>query len=129
MKDKKLKWTVNILFVVMLLAALFNPQSVAVHVVVAVAWLLNILVAVLSGLAVLVLISEGDSRQKLKKVLIKFFAPGELPLTSKIFGWVVKLLIVMSLAFSGWVITLVCYALVVVIFNLLRGQLAERAKA
>lgn len=129
MKDKKLNWTVNILFVVMLLAALFNPQGVAVHVVVAVVWLLNILAAVLSGLAVLILISEGDSRQKLKKVLIKFFAPGELPLTSKIFGWAVKLLIVMSLAFSGWVITLVCYALAVVIFNLLRGQLAERAKA
>lgn len=129
MKDKKLKWTVNILFVVVLLAALFNPQGVAVHMVVAVAWLLNILVAVLSGLAVVVLISDGDSRQKLKKVLIKFFAPGELPLTSKIFGWAVKLLIVMSLAFSGWVITLVCYALAVVVSNLLRSQLTERATA
>ncbi|WP_288657439.1 DNZ54_00345 family protein [Pantoea sp. UBA6567] len=129
MKNTKLNRVINVIFVVLLLAALFHPNSAAVSLVVGVVWLLNIVVAALSGLAVLVLISEGDVRQKLKKALSKFFVPGELPLISKVFGWVVKLLIVMSLAFSGWIITLVCYALAVVVFNLLRAQLTEQATA
>jgi len=129
MKNKKLNRVINVVFVVLLLAALFNPNSAAVYLVVGVVWLLNIVVAALSGLAVLVLISEGDVREKLKNALSKFFFPHELPLVSKVFGWVVKMLIVLSLAFSGWIITLVCYALAVVVFNLLRAQLTEQATA
>lgn len=70
-----------------------------------------------------------QNRQRLKAVLQKLLAGSDVQAVPKYAGWLMKLLIVMSLAFSGWVITLVSYLLAVVIYNLLRSQLAEPAAA
>lgn len=125
MKDKKLSQVVGLVFIAVVLAGLFNPGGVAVHVVVAIIWLLNIITGALAACSALVLFAEGEARQKLKNTLRKFFVAGNSRAADRICGWVIKLLIVMTLAFSGWIITLVFYLLAVVVFNLLRGELAE----
>jgi hypothetical protein len=127
MKDKKLSQVMGLVFIAVLLAGLFNPGGVAVHVVVAIIWLLNIITGVLAACSALVLFAEGEARQKLKDTLRKFCLSGDVTAADRVCGWVIKLLIVLTLAFSGWVITLVFYLLAVVVFNLLRGELAEPA--
>ena len=127
MNVKTLCGMMNVVFVGLLFATLMGPVGDEMYMVVAVVWLINITVAALSALAALVLVSEGGMRQKLKDTLLKFFEPGEFSSARKIYGWAVKLLIVLSLALSGWIITLVCYLLAVVIYNLLRSQLTEPA--
>lgn len=117
-------WGVLLTLVMM---SLMSHNGAAMHIVVALVWLINIFTGSLAGCAVGVLFSEGATRQRLKAALKKFLAGSDAQAVPKYAGWLLKLLIVMSLAFSGWVITLVCYLLAVVIYNLLRSQLAEPA--
>ncbi|NIG15852.1 DNZ54_00345 family protein [Pantoea sp. Cy-640] len=117
-------WGVLLTLVMM---SLMSQNGAAMHIVVALVWLINIFTGSLAGCAVGVLFSEGATRQRLKAALQKVLAGSGAQAAPKYAGWLLKLLIVMSLAFSGWVITLVCYLLAVVIYNLLRSQLAEPA--
>ncbi|MEK6305813.1 MAG: DNZ54_00345 family protein [Pantoea dispersa] len=119
-------WGVLLTLVMM---SLMSHNGAAMHIVVALVWLINIFTGSLAGCAVGVLFSEGATRQRLKAALQKVLAGSGAQAAPKYAGWLLKLLIVMSLAFSGWVITLVCYLLAVVIYNLLRSQLAEPAAA
>lgn len=119
-------WGVLLTVVMM---SLMSHNGAAMHIVVALVWLINIFTGSLAGCATGVLFSEGATRQRLKAALQKLLAGSDAQAVPKYAGWLLKLLIVMSLAFSGWVITLVCYLLAVVIHNLLRSQLAEPAAA
>lgn len=119
-------WGVLLTLVMM---SLMSHNGAAMHIVVALVWLVNTFTGALAGCAMGVLFSEGSTRQRLKAALQKLLAGSDAQAMPKYAGWLLKLLIVMSLAFSGWVITLVCYLLAVVIYNLLRSQLAEPAAA
>ncbi|WP_210522950.1 DNZ54_00345 family protein [Pantoea ananatis] len=129
MKKKLASRVVMVIYLLVVLAGLLHPQGAAVNVVVAVTWLLNIITGLLSASSVLTLYAEGKSRQEFKAVLRKFFVPDRPSLIGRIYGWVLKLLIVLMLAFSGWVITLVCYLLMMVIFSIMRRQLSEPERA
>ncbi|WP_205956996.1 DNZ54_00345 family protein [Pantoea stewartii] len=129
MKKKLASRVVMVIYLLVVLAGLLHPQGAAVNVVVAVTWLLNIITGLLSASSVLTLYAEGKARQEFKAVLRKFFVPDRPSLIGRIYGWVLKLLIVLMLAFSGWVITLVCYLLMMVIFSIMRRQLSEPERA
>lgn len=129
MKEKLAGRVVMVIYLMVVLAGLLHPQGAAVNVVVAVTWLLNIITGLLSAGSVLALYAEGKAREEFKEALRKFFVPDRPSLIGRIYGWVLKLLIVLTLAFSGWVITLVFYLLMMVIFSIMRRQLAEPERA
>ncbi|WIL42585.1 DNZ54_00345 family protein [Pantoea agglomerans] len=129
MKEKLAGRVVMVIYLLVVLAGLHHPQGAAVNVVVAVTWLLNIITGLLSASSVLALYAEGKARQEFKAALRKFFIPDRPSLIVRIYGWVLKLLIVLTLAFSGWVITLVFYLLMMVIFSIMRRQLSEPERA
>ena len=110
-------------------AALISHYGMAMRIVVALVWAGNLLTGGLAAGAALVLFTEGARRPRLKKMLRQFFTRCDRQAMPKYASWVLKLLVVMSLAFSGWLITLVCYLLAVVVFSVLRQQLAESATA
>lgn len=129
MKEKLAGLVVSVIYLMVVLAGLFHPQGAAVNVVVAVTWLLNIITGLLAASSVLVLYAEGSARQEFKAALRKFFVPGKASLIGRVYGWVLKLLIVLTLAFSGWVITLLVYLLMIVIFSIMQRELAETERA
>lgn len=64
----------------------------------------------------------GDrARDEVRAALLKFRAHPVKPVRT----WVIRLLIVLCLAFSGWVITLVFYLLTLVLYQIARAQLHE----
>jgi len=125
MKEKSAGRVVSVIYLLVVLAGLLHPQGAAVNVVVAVTWLLNIITGLLAASSVLVLHAEGNARQEFKAALRKFFVPGKTSVIGRVYGWVLKLLIVLTLAFSGWVITLVAYLLMIVIVSIMQRELAE----
>lgn len=129
MKEKLAGRVVMVIYLMVVLAGLLHPQGAAVNVVVAVTWLLNIITGLLSASSVLVLYANGKAREEYTEALRKFFVPDRSSLIGRIYGWVLKLLIVLTLAFSGWVISLVFYLLMMVIFSIMRRQLAEPERA
>ena len=129
MKEKLAGRVVSVIYLLVVLAGLFHPQGAAVNVVVAVTWLLNIITGLLAASSMLVLHAEGKTRQEFKAALRKFFVPGKTSLIGRVYGWVLKLLIVLTLAFSGWVITLVAYLLMIVIVSIMQRELAETERA
>ena len=129
MKEKLAGRVVSVIYLLVVLAGLLHPQGAAVNVVVAVTWLLNILTGLLAASSVLVLYAEGNARQEFKAVLRKFFGPGKPSPIGRVYGWVLKLLIVLTLAFSGWVITLIAYLLMIVIVSIMQRELTEPERA
>lgn len=129
MKEKLAGRAVSVIYLFVVLAGLHHPQGAAVNVVVAVTWLLNIITGLLAASGVLALCAEGNARQEFKAALRKFFVPGKTSLIGRVYGWVLKLLIVLTLAFSGWVITLVVYLLMIVIVSIMQRELAETERA
>jgi len=129
MKEKLAGRVVSVIYLLVVLAGLLHPQGAAVNVVVAVTWLLNIITGLLAASSVLGLYAEGNARQEFKAALRKFFVPGKPSLIGRVYGWVLKLLIVLTLAFSGWVITLVVYLLMIVVVSIMQRELAETERA
>ncbi|MDK4747425.1 DNZ54_00345 family protein [Leclercia adecarboxylata] len=82
------------------MAALFYPRSSAPILVVAAVWVMSLLTWALTLCGVLGAIAGGSAKQSIKELLRKFFAAPDKPLLS----WLMKILIVVCLAWSGWVI-------------------------
>ncbi|EOE7443785.1 DNZ54_00345 family protein [Enterobacter hormaechei] len=107
------------------MAALFYPRSSAPVLVAAAVWVMSLLTWVLTLCGVLGAIAGGAAKQSLNESLRKFFTAPDKPLLS----WLMKILIVVCLAWSGWVITLVFYLLTLLVYRVARSQLSETAAA
>ncbi|HGV5225731.1 TPA: DNZ54_00345 family protein, partial [Escherichia coli] len=70
-------------------------------------------------------IKNGLLWQELRASLLKTITRKE----NVFISWVMRLLIVVSLAWTGWAITLVFYLLTVIAFWLTRNQMAQQVAA
>jgi len=125
MKKKIMNVFFQIAWVVLLMAALFYPRSSAPVLVAAAVWVMSLLTWALTLCGVLGTIAGGKAKQSLNESLRKFFTAPDKPLLS----WLMKILIVVCLAWSGWVITLVFYLLTLLVYRVARSQLSETAAA
>lgn len=125
MKKKIMNVFFQITWVVLLMAALFYPRSSAPVLVAAAVWVMSLLTWALTLCGVLGAIAGGTAKQSLNESLRKFFTAPDKPLLS----WLMKILIVVCLAWSGWVITLVFYLLTLLVYRVARSQLSETAAA
>ncbi|MBU5667824.1 DNZ54_00345 family protein [Enterobacteriaceae bacterium S32_ASV_15] len=125
MKKKIMNVFFQIAWVALLMAALFYPRSSAPVLVAAAVWVMSLLTWVLALCGVLGAIAGGAAKQSLNESLSKFFTAPDKPLLS----WLMKILIVVCLAWSGWIITLVFYLLTLLVYRVARSQLAETAAA
>ncbi|ELY4091270.1 DNZ54_00345 family protein [Cronobacter sakazakii] len=125
MKKKIMNVFFQIAWVVLLMAALFYPRSSAPVLVAAAVWVMSLLTWALTLCGVLGAIAGGTAKQSLNESLRKFFTAPDKPLLS----WLMKILIVVCLAWSGWVITLVFYLLTLLVYRVARSQLSETAAA
>lgn len=125
MKKKIMNVFFQIAWVVLLMAALFYPRSSAPFLVAAAVWVMSLLTWALTLCGVLGAIAGGTAKQSLNESLRKFFTAPDKPLLS----WLMKILIVVCLAWSGWVITLVFYLLTLLVYRVARSQLSETAAA
>ncbi|EOI5714399.1 DNZ54_00345 family protein [Cronobacter turicensis] len=125
MKKKIMNVFFQIAWVALLMAALFYPRSSAPVLVAAAVWVMSLLTWALILCGVLGAIAGGAAKQSLNESLRKFFTAPDKPLLS----WLMKILIVVCLAWSGWVITLVIYLLTLLVYRVARSQLSETAAA
>ena len=125
MKKKIMNVFFQIAWVALLMAALFYPRSSAPVLVAAAVWVMSLLTWALTLCGVLGAIAGGTAKQSLNESLRKFFTAPDNPLLS----WLLKILIVVCLAWSGWVITLVFYLLTLLVYRVARSQLSETAAA
>lgn len=125
MKKKIMNVFFQIAWVVLLMASLFYPRSSAPVLVAAAVWVMSLLTWSLTLCGVLGAIAGGTAKQSLNESLRKFFTAPDKPLLS----WLMKILIVVCLAWSGWVITLVFYLLTLLVYRVARSQLSETAAA
>ncbi|KLP86358.1 DNZ54_00345 family protein [Enterobacter hormaechei] len=125
MKKKIMNVFFQIAWVALLMAALFYPRSSAPVLVAAAVWVMSLLTWALTFCGVLGAIAGGAAKQSLNESLRKFFTAPDKPLLS----WLMKILIVVCLAWSGWVITLVFYLLTLLVYRVARSQLSETAAA
>ncbi|CZX54646.1 DNZ54_00345 family protein [Enterobacter hormaechei subsp. steigerwaltii] len=125
MKKKIMNVFFQIAWVALLMAALFYPRSSAPVLVAAAVWVMSLLTWALTLCGVLGAIAGGTAKQSLNESLRKFFTAPDKPLLS----WLMKILIVVCLAWSGWVITLVFYLLTLLVYRVARSQLSETAAA
>ncbi|ELY6402209.1 DNZ54_00345 family protein [Cronobacter sakazakii] len=125
MKKKIMNVFFQIAWVVLLMAALFYPRSSAPVLVAAAVWVMSLLTWALTLCGVLGAIAGGTAKQSLNESLRKFFTAPDKPLLS----WLMKILIVVCLAWSGWVITLVFYLLTLLVYRVARSQLSGTAVA
>lgn len=125
MKKKIMNVFFQIAWVALLMVALLYPRSSAPVLVAAAVWVMSLLTWALTLCGVLGAIAGGTAKQSLNESLRKFFTAPDKPLLS----WLMKILIVVCLAWSGWVITLVFYLLTLLVYRVARSQLSETAAA
>lgn len=121
MKKKLFTVLFQIAWAVLLVAALFYPLSSAPVLVVSFIWVMSLLTWALTACGVLGVIADGAAKQAIMEQLKKFFTAPDKPVLS----WMMKVLIIISLACSGWVITLVFYLLTLLVYRVARSQLSE----
>jgi hypothetical protein len=120
MKKKFFTVFFQVAWAVLLVAALFYPRSSAPVLVVSFIWVMSLLTWALTACGVFGVIAGGAAKQAIMEPLKKFFAAPDKPL----FSWMMKVLIILCLARSGWVITLVFYLLTLMVYRVARSQLA-----
>lgn len=120
MKKKLFNVLFQIAWVMLLITALFYPRSSAPVLVVSFIWVISLLTWALTACGVLGVIAGGAAKQAIMEPLKKFFTAPDKP----VLGWMMKVLVIISLACSGWVITLVFYLLTLLVYRVARSQLA-----
>lgn len=125
MKKKILSVIVDVVYIGLLIVGLRDPQSWLMNLPVALTWLLNTFVwlAVFAGAAAVAV--GGEAKEKMRAQLVLIFNRPAKGVLSRSYGWGLKVFIVISLAYSGWLITLISYVLTVVIFQICRSMLAK----
>ena len=121
MKNKVMNVIFQLAWAALLVITLCFPRSAAPVVLAALVWVacfLSWLVAVICAVGWFV---GGRARKEVLAALALFKKKPRKPVRS----WGTRLLIVLGLACSGWVITLVFYLITLVMYQIARVQLAE----
>ena len=125
MKKKLISGLFLMLWMALLIAAMVYPQGIFPVLAASGVWVACLLTWAVIPVALAALIKNGPLWQELRASLLKTITRKENVFTS----WVMRLLIVVSLAWTGWAITLVFYLLTVIAFWITRNQMAQQVAA
>ncbi|WP_400228358.1 DNZ54_00345 family protein [Escherichia coli] len=109
----------------LLIAAMVYPQGIFPVLAASGVWVACLLTWAVIPVALAALIKNGPLWQELRASLLKTITRKE----NVFISWVMRLLIVVSLAWTGWAITLVFYLLTVIAFWITRNQMAQQVAA
>ena len=125
MKKKVISVFFQLAWAALLVISLFYPRSGAPVLVGASVWVSCILAWLLAALCAVGWFAGDRARDEVRAASLKFREHPVKPMRT----WAIRLLIVLCLAFSGWVITLVCYLLTPVLYQIARVHLHEATAA
>lgn len=125
MKKKLISGLFLMLWMALLIAAMVYPQGIFPVLAASGVWVACLLTWAVIPVALAALIKNGPLWQELRASLLKTITRKENVFTS----WVMRLLIVVSLARTGWAITTVFYLLTVIAFWITRNQMAQQVAA
>ncbi len=125
MKKKLISGLFLMLWMALLIAAMVYPQGIFPVLAASGVWVACLLTWAVIPVALAALIKNGPLWQELRASLLKTITRKENVFTS----WVMRLLIVVSLARTGWAITPVFYLLTVIAFWITRNQMAQQVAA
>ena len=109
----------------LLITAMVYPQGIFPVLAASGVWVACLLTWAVIPVALAALIKNGQLWQELRASLLKTITRKE----NVFISWVMRLLIVVSLAWTGWAITLVFYLLTVIAFWITRNQVAQQVAA
>ncbi|MBJ6559943.1 DNZ54_00345 family protein [Enterobacter hormaechei] len=125
MKKKVISVFFQLAWAALLVISLFYPRSGAPVLVGASVWVSCILAWLLAALCAVGWFAGDRARDEVRVASLKFREHPVKPMRT----WAIRLLIVLCLAFSGWVITLVFYLLTLVLYQIARVHLHEATAA
>ncbi|EJX3041643.1 hypothetical protein B4U30_39920 [Klebsiella pneumoniae] len=125
MKKKLISGLFLMLWMALLIAAMVYPQGIFPVLAGSGVWVACLLTWAVIPVALAALIKNGPLWQELRGSLLKTITRKE----NVFISWVMRLLIVVSLAWTGWAITLVFYLLTVIAFWITRNQMAQQVAA
>lgn len=125
MKKKLISGLFLMLWMALLIAAMVYPQGIFPVLAASGVWVACLLTWAVIPVALAALIKNGPLWQELRASLLKTITRKE----NVFISWVMRLLIVVSLAWAGWAITLVFYLLTVIAFWITRNQMAQQVAA
>ncbi len=125
MNKKLISGLFLMLWMVLLIAAMVYPQGIFPVLAASGVWVACLLTWAVIPVALAALIKNGPLWQELRASLLKTITRKE----NVFISWVMRLLIVVSLAWTGWAITLVFYLLTVIAFWITRNQMAQQVAA
>ena len=121
MKNKVMNVIFQLAWVALLVITLCFPRSAAPVVLAALVWVACFLCWLIALVCAVGWFAGGRAREEVLAAMALFNKKPRKPVRS----WGARLLIVLGLACSGWVITLVFYLLTLVMYQIARVQLAE----
>lgn len=124
-KNKILNVIFEVAYIALLIAGIRDPQTWLINLPAAFIWVMNIFVWLAAVTGAAAYMAGRESREKIHAQLARLFNRPAKNVLSRVYGWGMKILIVISLACSGWLLTLVSYVLTVIIFQICRSALAE----
>lgn len=125
MKKKLISGLFLMLWMALLIAAMVYPQGIFPVLAASGVWVACLLTWAVIPVALAALIKNGPLWQELRASLLKTITRKE----NVFISWVMRLLIVVSFAWTGWAITLVFYLLTVIAFWMNRNQIAQQVAA
>lgn len=125
MKKKLISGLFLMLWMALLIEAMVYPQGIFPVLAASGVWVACLLTWAVIPVALAALIKNGPLWQELRASLLKTITRKE----NVFISWVMRLLIVVSLAWTGWAITLVFYLLTVIAFWITRNQMAQQVAA
>lgn len=121
MKKKFINGLLSVLYAALMILSLFVPNGIASVLVTALTWVACLLVWVAVLLCLAGWYAGGTHREEAKQALMRFFStPG-----NQVIRWARRSLLVIFLAFTGHVVTLVFYLLTLAALKVLRAQVVE----
>ncbi|XFW47537.1 DNZ54_00345 family protein [Klebsiella pneumoniae] len=121
MKKKFISGLLSVLYAALMILSLFVPNGMASAMVTALTWVACLLVWVAVLLCLAGWYAGGTHREEAKQALVRFFStPG-----NQVIRWARRSLLVIFLAFTGHVVTLVFYLLTLVALKVLRAQVVD----
>lgn len=121
MKSRVMNVIFQLAWLALLVITLFFPRSAAPVVLAALVWVVCFLCWLIALVCAVGWFAGGRARDEVLEGLKIFKKLPRKPVRS----WGMRLVIVLALACSGWVITLVFYLLTLVMYQIARVQLAE----
>ncbi|EHX3046528.1 hypothetical protein K6S25_001981 [Salmonella enterica] len=125
MKKKSISGLFLMLWMALLIATMMYPQGIFPALAASGVWVACLLTWAVIPVALAALIKNGPLWQELTASLLKSITRKE----NVFISWVMRLLIVVSLAWTGWAITLVFYLLTIIAFWITRNQMAQQVAA